>query len=76
MRKHEYAGDIDPFDCLHATSKRVGEHILCDANGGSGVWVNCQTSCFGEPPCCRLMEPDNSDEARARRVAWMREHEE
>lgn len=52
--------------CAHASQKRVGDHVFCTAHE---CWVECQTSHWGEPPMCAYDEPDNSDEACARRRA-------
>ena len=61
----------DPRNCPHKTGMRVGDHYEC-AYGGRPVWVNCGTSFCGEPPICRFAPLDNSHEAMARRVEWLR----
>lgn len=58
---------IDPMTCIFAGPTRVGAHLKCAMHD---TWVECQTSHWGEPPMCAYDEPDNSDEARARRRAW------
>lgn len=65
---------MDPFDCPHDSGVRYGEYLVC-RRGVGDVWVNCQTSVCGDQPSCVYEEPDNSEEARSRRLAWTRAHE-
>lgn len=68
----ETSGEMDPLRCPHVTERGVIEgKVYC---GLHDAWVECQEGHWGEPPRCALDEPDNSDEAKARRVAWMREN--
>lgn len=63
----------DTLRCPHVTERgKVKGKVYC---GLHDAWVECQSSHWGEPSMCAWDEPDNSDEARARRVAWMRENE-
>ncbi len=64
----------NPLECPYDTGERFENHLVCNRNGHR-VWVNCQTSVCGEPPMCVWEEPDNSPEAKARRVEWMKRHE-
>lgn len=65
---------IDPLTCKFASpAERIDGHVLCVEHN---CFVECQTPHWGEPPMCAYEEPDNSDEAKAWRVAWMREHKE
>lgn len=65
-------GEMDPLRCPHVTERGVIEgKVYC---GLHDAWVECQESHWGEPPRCAWDEPDNSDEAKARRVAWVREN--
>jgi hypothetical protein len=64
----------DPLTCPYRTGKTVGEHCECTYSGKS-VWVSCSVSICGEPPVCSYAPVDNSPEAMARRVGWMRESE-
>lgn len=40
--------------------------------GGRVVWTECTSSHWGEPPTCILIEPDNSKEACARRLEYLK----
>ena len=71
MQEQLTMAGIGPLTCPH-TGARVDDHVLCMERG---TWVECQTSHWGEPPMCAYEEPDNSDEAKARRVKWIREHD-
>lgn len=64
---------VDPLACIFASpTERVDDHVLCVEHN---CFVDCQCTHWGEPPMCAYEEPDNSDEAKARRVAWMREND-
>lgn len=59
--------------CQYHGGKLCGRDI-CKRNGGR-VCVICSVGLFGDAPRCAWVEPDNSKEACARRVAWAKEHE-
>ena len=69
----KYDGPRDPFNCLHYTGKHWKHHLLCNLDGKE-VWVDCQTPHMCDLPRCRRVPPDNSEEAKEKRVKWMREH--
>ena len=67
------AGLTDPLTCPHAG--RIWEEfdrIWCERGE---FWTDCQKEHWGEPPQCAFDPPDNSPEAKARRVAWCKENE-
>lgn len=63
---------VIPLACQHA-SEGFGNHTFCKLHR---TWVECQTSHWGEPPMCAYVEPDNSDEAMAARLEWVKGHKE
>lgn len=60
----------DPMTCPLGTYYPEIDRVLCTRNGK--VWTNCRASLCGEPPMCAYDEPDNSPEAVARRLEWMK----
>ena len=63
----------DPLTCPHRADSGMAGIWRCMAH--DEAYVQCATGHFGEPPMCSYEEPDNSPEARARRLEWQREHE-
>lgn len=65
--------DEDVKKCPHMGKIVDGKHVWC--NRGC-FWTMCTTPLCEEPPICAFDEPDNSPEARERRIEWMRTHKE
>lgn len=68
------------WECVHAKGWRktmFGADIAdCElTNWTVERYDSPNNQCSYLPPECDYDEPDNSDEARARRAAWMRENE-
>lgn len=63
----------DPLTCPHCADFALPDTWRCMAH--DGTFVSCGIGHFGEPPTCSYEEPDNSPEAVARRLEWMRESE-
>lgn len=64
MTVHKGAFSADPKTCLASANRALGNRLcaLC------GVWVNCPSAgCFVRPDGSYI-EPDNSPEARAKRL--------
>lgn len=59
------------FVCGHRHYDSGIAHVWCDLHE---VWTNCGLPLCGEVVGCAYDEPDNSLEARARRVAWLKAH--
>lgn len=65
--------DRDPLSCAFAVDK--DGFRVCTLEGRS-VYVSCNKPFCGEPLRCSWEEPDNSKEARERRLAWIKAHKE
>lgn len=63
----------DPMTCPHRADFALPDTWRCMAH--DGTFVHCGVGHFGEPPTCSYEEPDNSTEAVARRLEWMRRNE-
>ena len=61
-----------PLVCEHRHWVPAIDRVWCDK--GAGVWTMCGTLLCGEIVGCAYDEPDNSPEACARRVEWLRDH--
>lgn len=66
---------IDPLTCHHRQYVEGIDQSICLRNGGK-TYVTCHKPFCGEPPHCSWDEPDNSPEAKARRLEWMKKHKE
>ena len=64
----------DPATCPHGTYHASIDRTLCRKDGRK-LWVECNRPHWGEPPTCADVLPDNSPEAVARRMEWMRRNE-
>ena len=64
-----------PDDCPYREDVPSIGHVLCHKDGKE-VYTDCTKSMCGDPPHCAWEEPDNSPEAKRRRVDWMRKHKE
>lgn len=64
--------DRIPSGCSYAEKELDNGHVLCTMRGS--VWVNCRASVCGEEPQCAWEPLDNSEAAKARRLAWIREN--
>lgn len=62
--------DRDPMTCGHAARSLDDGRVLCALHGE--VWTNCRESVCGEEPQCAWEPADNSREAVARRLEWMK----
>lgn len=67
--EEEYPELPDPDGCPFAL-REVGGHVEC-SRSGRRMWVSCREGICGDEPTCCWGEPDNSDEARERRLAWL-----
>ena len=65
----------DPLACQHAEPRPEIDKTICRKDGRE-VWTECHKGHWGEPPTCAWEEPDNSPEAVARRLEWMKNNEE
>ena len=63
----------DPATCPHGTYHPSIDRTLC-TKGGRETWVACHRGICGEPPMCVDAPLDNSPQAVARRLEWMREN--
>ena len=63
--------DAIPAFCEHNAGEFFGK-VKC-IRGGHVVWTECTSEHWGEPPRCFLVEPDNSPEACARRLNYIRQ---
>lgn len=73
----EYAIDIDLHtvtDTIRTVGESGHEFRKCSLRG-KPVYVQCHRSLCGEPPRCSYEPSDNTEEARLRRLEWMRAHE-
>ena len=59
------------FVCLHGIYVEDVDRMLC-VKSGTPVYTNCNRSVAGDPPRCVYEPLDNSDEAVARRMRWMK----
>lgn len=57
---------VDPLSCMHREERHTDYCIL------HGCYTSCGRGHFGEPPKCSFEEPDNSPQACARRLGWIR----
>jgi hypothetical protein len=60
--------------CPHGTYHEDIDRVACTKTSGI-IWVGCHAGLCGDAPHCIYDPLDNSDEACARRLAWMKEHE-
>lgn len=60
-----------PMTCEHRQSVPEIGRVWC---GLHGVWTACGMPICGEIAGCAYDEPDNSQEACARRLQWLRDH--
>ena len=63
----------DPPTCPHRMPTGLDGISQCAAH--DMTYVGCMKSVCGEPPRCSYEPIDNSAEAVARRLEWMRRHE-
>lgn len=66
---------VDPATCKHREDVPCIGRVLCHKDGKE-IYTNCTEGLCGEPPRCAWEEPDNSPEAVARRLKWIKEHKE
>ena len=66
---------VDPGTCPYKEDMPSIGRVLCHKDGRN-TFTNCTESVCGEPPMCAWEEPDNSKEAKSRRLEWMRTHKE
>ena len=59
----------DPMACEHREERETSFCLL------HRCYTSCGQSKYGEPPLCAFEEPDNSEEARRRRLEWIKENE-
>lgn len=64
----------NPLICEHWHKPFYEGSLNCCTKTGDIVVTGCDRSLCGEPPHCVYEPKDNSPEARARRVQWMKEH--
>lgn len=64
-----------PSTCQHREDVPSIGRVLCHKDGME-IYTNCTSGLCGEPPRCVWDEPDNSPEAVARRLKWVKEHKE
>ena len=62
----------DPLTCPHRADFDMPNTWRCMAH--DGTFVHCAVGKYGEPPMCYFEPIDNSAEAVARRLEWMRRH--
>ena len=60
-----------PTTCGHRRWHDDIGKAFCELHGS---WTNCGAFEWGETVGCVYEEPDNSPEARRRRIAWLRDH--
>jgi hypothetical protein len=65
---------INPITCPHAQPLLDLPKIVFCHHPDGGWYTNCQKSVCGQEPQCALEKPDNSPQAVARRLEWMREN--
>ena len=63
----------DPLTCQHRIPTGLSGISQCAAH--DMTFVDCMKSVCGEPPKCCYEPLDNSAEAVARRLEWMKSHE-
>lgn len=66
-------GAREPLACVHRHFERSINHAWCDRGGGM-TYTDCGMPFCGGLAQCAYEPLDNSPEACARRVEWMREH--
>lgn len=62
-----------PLCCEHRRYEPSVQRVWC---GLHEVWTACGQPFYGGLAPCAYDEPDNSEEARKRRLEWLREHKE
>lgn len=60
-----------PLSCEHRHFVPIVGRVWCDLHD---VWTLCHVPFCGEMLGCAYDEPDNSQEACARRLQWLRDH--
>ena len=65
----------DPLTCQHRQYVESIDRTICRKDGRI-TYTTCHRGLCGEKPHCVWDEPDNSPEAMARRLEWMRTHKE
>ena len=64
---------LTPETCQYREDVTNIDRVLCHRNG-TDTYVECHKSFCGEPPHCSWDEPDNSPDACAKRLEWMKNH--
>jgi hypothetical protein len=65
-----FSDHIDPITCPHRGGFAIAGVSRCWAH--EGTFTNCTKSICGQPPTCCYTPLDNSAEAKARRLEWMK----
>lgn len=63
-----------PSTCQHREDVPSIDKAICHRDGKE-TYTTCHKGICGDPPQCVWDEPDNSPEAVARRLEWMKGHE-